>query len=88
MAQSQRVAKFVLEDLHNLGPDYYPTLMAWWKNFDAAWPRLQPRYGDAFYRMWKYYLLGCAGGFRARETQLFQIVMTRHGTAAPIGRRG
>src|SRR5690606_3097517 len=25
---------FVLEDLHNIGPDYDPTLMAWWDNFD------------------------------------------------------
>ena len=39
-------------------------------------------------RLWRYYLLSCAGGFRARETQLFQLVMTRQGTKAPVGRRG
>jgi cyclopropane-fatty-acyl-phospholipid synthase len=76
------------EDVHNIGEHYDPTLMAWWKNFDAAWPKLEARYGKAFYRMWKYYLLGCAGGFRARETQLFQLVLTRQGTSAPSGRRG
>ena len=28
---------FVLEDLHNIGPDYDPTLMAWWENFDRTY---------------------------------------------------
>jgi cyclopropane-fatty-acyl-phospholipid synthase len=79
--------RFVAEDVHNLGEHYDPTLMAWWRNFDAAWPRLEARYGRAFYRMWKYYLLGCAGGFRARETQLYQIVFTRVGTSHPAGAR-
>jgi cyclopropane-fatty-acyl-phospholipid synthase len=68
---------FVLEDVHNIGPDYDPTLMAWWRNFEAAWPEFAPRYGERFRRMWRYYLLGCAGSFRARYTQLWQMVMTR-----------
>jgi len=32
-------------------------------------------------------LLGCAGGFRSRETQLMQIVFTRTGTKQPAGAR-
>ena len=31
----------MLEDLHNIGPDYDPTLMAWWENFDRTYPRAQ-----------------------------------------------
>jgi len=76
------------EDVHNIGEDYDRTLMAWWHNFDAAWPTLRARYGDTFYRRWKYYLLSCAGAFRARSQQLFQFVMTRPGTPAPRSRRG
>ena len=79
---------FVAEDIHNIGEDYDRTLMAWWHQFDAAWPRLRATYGDAFYRRWKYYLLACAGAFRARSQQLYQIVMTRPGTPAPVHRRG
>ena len=79
---------FVAEDVHNIGEDYDLTLMAWWHKFDAAWPTLRAAYGDAFYRRWKYYLLVCAGAFRSRAQQLFQIVMTRPGTPAPRGRRG
>ncbi len=68
---------WVVEDWHNFGPDYDKTLVAWWRNFERAWPALQNKYGERFYRMWKYYLLGCAGGFRARKLQLWQIVMSK-----------
>src|SRR5690606_38292097 len=64
---------FVIEDLHNFGYDYYLTLMAWFVNFDRAWPQLKNRYDDRCYRMWKYYLLSCAGGFRSRSMHLWQF---------------
>ncbi|MHB8660785.1 MAG: cyclopropane fatty acyl phospholipid synthase [Minisyncoccota bacterium] len=73
--------RFLVEDMHNFGADYDQTLMAWFKNFDAAWPALRGKYGDRFYRMWKYYLLACAGAARAREMQLWQIVLSPHGVA-------
>ncbi|ROQ21331.1 cyclopropane-fatty-acyl-phospholipid synthase [Marinimicrobium koreense] len=67
-----------LEDWHNFGPDYDRTLMAWWHNFDAAWPELKDKYDQGhFYRMWKYYLLSCAAYFRSREGQLWQIVYSK-----------
>ena len=74
---------FVMEDWHNFGPYYDPTLMAWAANFEAAWPDLKVKYGDTFYRMWRYYLLTSAGGFRSRHQQLWQIVFTRRGTPQP-----
>ncbi|MDY6873454.1 MAG: cyclopropane fatty acyl phospholipid synthase [Chloroflexota bacterium] len=75
--------KFVMEDWHNFGPYYDNTLMAWHKNFNDAWPRLKEKYGERFHRMWNYYLLSSAGGFRSRSQQLWQIVMTRPGTPQP-----
>ncbi|MFP4374981.1 MAG: cyclopropane fatty acyl phospholipid synthase [Spirochaetaceae bacterium] len=72
---------FVLEDWHNFGAYYDTTLMHWVENFDAAWPELRERYGDRFYRMWKYYLLSSAAGFRARKNQLWQIVLSPNGVA-------
>lgn len=71
----------VLEDWHNFGPDYDRTLMAWKENFEAAWPDLAVRYGERFHRMWRYYLMLCAGAFRARYMQLWQLVL------APPGQR-
>ena len=72
---------FVMEDWHNFSADYDKTLMAWWQNFEVAWPRLKEKYSERFYRMWKYYLLSCAGGFRARQTQLWQIVLSKKGVS-------
>jgi cyclopropane-fatty-acyl-phospholipid synthase len=73
----------VPEDVHNIGPHYDKTLMAWWEAFDAAWPTLRTRYGDPFYRMWKYYLMTSAASFRARYLNLQQIVATVAGTPQP-----
>ncbi len=69
--------RFLIEDWHNFGQDYDRTLMAWWKRFDAAWPALEHKYGLRFYRMWKYYLLCCAGFFRSRQGQLWQLVLSK-----------
>lgn len=69
-------ALMLVEDLHNFGADYDKTLMAWFNNFDAAWPQLKNSYPDHFYRMWKYYLHVCAGAFRARNLQLWQFVLS------------
>ncbi len=70
---------FIIEDLHNFGAYYDPTLMAWFQNFDRGWNELKEEYGERFYRMWKYYLLSNAGSFRARHNQLWQIVLSRKG---------
>ena len=77
----------VPEDIQNIGPHYDRTLMAWWANFDAAWPRLRARYGDPFYRAWKYYLLTSAGYFRSRTHNLYQIVATPLGAPQPPAAR-
>jgi cyclopropane-fatty-acyl-phospholipid synthase len=68
---------WVVEDWHNFGPDYDKTLLCWWENFAQAWPRLRVKYDRRFYRIWKYYLLGSAGAFRARQLQLWQIVLSK-----------
>jgi cyclopropane-fatty-acyl-phospholipid synthase len=67
---------FVVEDVHNFGADYDRTLMAWHQRFEATWPQFRERYGDRFHRIWRYYLLACAGSFRARSNQLWQVVLS------------
>jgi len=71
--------KLVMEDWHNFGADYDRTLMAWHANFEKAWPQFREKYGDRFYRMWRYYLLCCAAIFRARDIHLWQIVYSKRG---------
>jgi len=75
--------RFVMEDWHNFGPHYVRTLLAWYANFEKAWPDLKDKYGERFFRMWRYYLLNSAGAFEARAQQLWQIVLTRKGTPQP-----
>lgn len=70
---------FTLEDWHNFGADYDKTLMAWHANFEQAWPRLRAKYGERFRRMWRYYLSSCAGNFRARKLNLWQIAFSPRG---------
>ena len=69
---------FKLEDWHNFGVDYDKTLMAWYKNFNSYWHE-NFKEENKFYRMWKYYLLTCAGAFRARNIHLWQIVLSKNG---------
>ncbi|MCB0353237.1 MAG: cyclopropane fatty acyl phospholipid synthase [Bdellovibrionales bacterium] len=69
--------RFQLEDWHSFGPDYDRTLMAWHENFERAWDELHVDYGEKFRRIWKYYLLGCAGLFRSRTTHLYQILYSK-----------
>lgn len=68
-----------LEDWHNFGPDYDRTLMAWDANARRAWPELGDAYDRPFQRMWHYYLNSCAGFFRSRHGQLWQLVLTKPG---------
>lgn len=72
---------FVLEDWHSFGADYDPTLMAWHSNFEQAWPELsqKEKYDQRFYRMWRYYLLSCAGTFRSRRNQVWQVLLSPNG---------
>jgi len=68
---------FVMEDWHNFGPDYDKTLMAWYQRFQDLWPEIANNYSERFKRMFDYYLTACAGAFRARDIQLWQIVFSR-----------
>jgi cyclopropane-fatty-acyl-phospholipid synthase len=70
---------FVLEDWHNFGQYYDKTLMTWYNNFTKNWAKIKDAYDNRFYRMWTYYLLSCAGSFRSRRNQLWQIVFSKRG---------
>jgi len=73
---------FILEDWHSFGPHYDPTLLAWHRNFIDNWRYIQDAYDQRFQRMWVYYLLSCAGSFRARRNQLWQIVFSKNDGSA------
>lgn len=70
---------FIIEDWHNFGTDYDRTLIAWRANMESAWPALGERYDERFRRMWRYYLSTSMASFRARRSQLWQIVLSPRG---------
>lgn len=74
---------FVMEDWHNFGPDYDRTLMEWNRRFQKNWPRLSSKLSPEFKKMWEFYLLSFAGGFRARNWQLWQVVLSKQGRKQP-----
>jgi cyclopropane-fatty-acyl-phospholipid synthase len=79
-------AKAIIEDVHNFGPDYDRTLMQWHANINSKWEEI-PNYDERFRRMWNYYLLASAAGFRSRNIQLLQIVfrtMESRGTYSAV----
>jgi len=75
---------FVLEDWHNFGVDYDRTLMAWFEAFQKSWPEIKDNYSDRFYRMFTYYLNACAGAFRARNIQLWQVLLSPKGVEGGV----
>lgn len=73
--------KFVIEDWHNMGFNYYRTLMAWHANFTQRWPQIEAKYGNRFKRMWEYFLLTSAAVFKSRKLHLWQVVLSKDGYA-------
>lgn len=76
---------FDIEDVESFGEDYDRTLMEWHARFEKAWPTIKLmrdekgilRYDERFRRMWHYYLLLCAGGFRSRKFYVSQMLMSK-----------
>ena len=70
---------FALEDWHVFAHDYYLTLKSWHENVQKNRNMLANNYSERFFRMWEYYLLSCAGAFRARKLQVWQILLSPKG---------
>ena len=70
---------YVMEDWHNFGADYDKTLMAWHQRFEEGYAEGAFQCSERVRRMYRYYLLSCAGAFRARDIQLWQIVLSPEG---------
>ncbi|MDJ0895106.1 MAG: cyclopropane-fatty-acyl-phospholipid synthase family protein [Alphaproteobacteria bacterium] len=77
----KKLTKDVGLDWHaadSFADSYARTLNIWRDRFAAAWPYIQPMgFDERFRRMWNYYLSYCEAGFRARSTNVWQIVLSR-----------
>lgn len=83
-----------LKAYESFAEDYDKTLIEWHRRFVSAWPELRElknadgtrRYDARFYRMWEYYLLGCAGTFRSGIIDVAQLVFVPE--KEPVSLRG
>jgi cyclopropane-fatty-acyl-phospholipid synthase len=69
---------FQLEDWHNFGTDYAKTLRAWDHNFVKSWDSIKSDYDERFYRMWRFYLMLCAGLFDSHSGRLWHVVLSKN----------
>jgi cyclopropane-fatty-acyl-phospholipid synthase len=76
----------------SIGKDYDKTLMDWEENFRKNWHKIselkdasgKKLYDEAFYRMWRYYLLCCAATFRVGYNDDAHIVFSKLNSASPL----
>jgi cyclopropane-fatty-acyl-phospholipid synthase len=73
-----RASDFKIFHLEDIGPHYARTLRHWRERFMANLGRVRELgYGDAFIRLWEYYLCYCEGGFLERQIGTVQMLLTR-----------
>lgn len=66
-----------VRDMHAFGLDYAETLRRWHQVFDYVAPDVITQgFDDRFIRTWRFYLSYCEAGFRARATDVVQVVLT------------
>lgn len=67
-----------LQDRDAFAGDYAETLKLWRDRYDASQrgPALR-EFGDAFHRLWRYYLMYCEGGFRGGAIDVAQITLVK-----------
>jgi cyclopropane-fatty-acyl-phospholipid synthase len=81
-----RASDFKIFHLEDIGPHYARTLRHWRERFTANLAQVRELgYGEAFVRLWEYYLCYCEGGFLERQLGTVQMLLTRPGCRrAPI----
>ncbi|XP_042401966.1 uncharacterized protein LOC121991946 [Zingiber officinale] len=79
-------SKFCIEQLENIGNQYYQTLTSWRNNLLANKDKIIALgFDEKFVRTWEYYFLYCAAGFQSCTLELYQIVLSRPGNVGAFG---
>ncbi len=67
----------VAVDAENLRLHYAMTLEEWHRRFEDHLEEVRRLYGDRFIRMWRFFLVGSAVGFRYGDLRLWQVTLVR-----------
>ncbi len=72
--KAAKQAGLKIVDHFSFGADYARTLLIWLKTFDAKKEDIMALgYDEKFIRLWRFYLAGCAAGFKSGQTDVMQI---------------
>ncbi len=66
---------FMIDGWQRIGAHYDRTLLAWRSNCVRHWAQSGAPGDERFRRMWYYYLSACAGAFRARKLDVWQVLL-------------
>jgi cyclopropane-fatty-acyl-phospholipid synthase len=78
--------KLYITDVEVLRLHYAKTLEHWNERFQKNRSKVAEIYDERFCRMWEFYLLGCISAFRYWNQMVFQIQISPHQNAVPLGR--
>jgi cyclopropane-fatty-acyl-phospholipid synthase len=76
----------IVSDVEILRLHYADTLRAWRERFMAARTRAAEIKGEAFCRMWEFYLAGSEAAFRHQGLMVFQLQLVKRIDALPVTR--
>ncbi len=76
----------LITDVEILRLHYAKTLRAWGQRFAAHRDEVQRRHGEAFCRMWEFYLSSCEAAFRCGELMVMHMQLAKQQDAVPITR--
>ena len=78
-----RVTDLRITHLEDIGPHYARTMRIWRQRFRSNLDEVRRMgFGEAFIRMWEFYLCYCEGGFAERYISDVQLLL-----AKPFNRR-
>jgi len=79
-------AGLIVTDIEILRLHYAETLKRWRQRFEANRAKAVRLYGEAFYRKWQFYLVGCSVGFRYDDLMVAQIQLSKRVETLPLMR--
>lgn len=75
-----------VQDIEILRLHYARTLQEWHGFFEKHGDEVRHLYGDRFYRMWEFYLLGSQASFEHLGNMVFQLQLGHHPDSTPLTR--
>jgi cyclopropane-fatty-acyl-phospholipid synthase len=86
MVSSIERSGLIIADLEVLRLHYAETLRAWRQRFLANWDKAAAIQGEAFCRMWEFYLAASETAFRYQNLVVFQVQLAKRIKSLPITR--